>query len=297
MKSKAIFDRWSHIQYHSWPFQMYKQYNAELSAYIWAEYAAHKFAYQQLGKEGANWNDTMQKYVIMPNHIWNFADLKDWSDAFNGQQNFLYLNCVMALSSNFESFLESILSLAIESDPGAMLGASHTIDGAYLLKHKMLKKDAYLKKVQECSKGMWSKRKKCIKELIGTYPEELDQYESELEKIRVLRNKVGHAFGRDIKKARNFESLDKIPMEHITLTKIKKWLDVTFSVATAMDSFLLDRMIGEYQAVLAYHNNKSKWVNMKSGEQVVALKKFYGEKDQSLGKLFCKSLIEYYQAL
>lgn len=267
MKSSVTFNRWKHVQYHSWPFQMYKQYNEELSSYIWAEYAAHKYTYRKLGEEtGSSWEMSIRDLVDMPDHIWNFDSLKDWSIAFNSQQDFLYLNCVMALSSNFESFLESILSLAVESNPGIMLGAPHSIDGAYLLKHKMLKKSVYHKKISECTKGAWSKRKKKIKELVGAYPAEFDEYEGELEKIRNLRNKIGHAFGRDIRKARNFQSLEKLPLEHITLKQIRKWLNITFTLAMAMDSFLLDNMIGEFQVILAYHNNKSIWDGLKVGE-------------------------------
>ena len=71
-------------------------------------------------------------------------------------------------------------------------------------------------------------------------------------------------------------------------------MNVTFEVASALDSFLLDDSIGEYQAILAYHNNKQKWTNKVFGERARELKTMYGAIDQQVGIIFCKGLIEYY---
>ena len=294
MRSKIEFNRWKHIQRHTWPFQLYKQYNEELSNFIWAEYASHKYVYKHLGKEVVDASEDCKKYFSFPPHVWNLITVRDWSKAFNEGQNFLYLNCVMALNSNFETFLSAIISLAIESNPGVLLNASKTIDGTILLKRQLLNKQIYEEKLNACLKGTWSKRKSEIKSLFGSYPEELDRYETTLEAIRKLRNRIGHAFGRDIEKTRDFSSLQKLPLERVSLQKLKKWLNVTFEVASALDSFLLDDSIGEYQAILAYHNNKQKWANKVFGERARELKTMYGAIDQQVGVIFCKGLIEYY---
>lgn len=294
MRSKIEFNRWQHIQRHTWPFQLYKQYNEELSNFIWAEYASHKYVYKHLGKEVVDTGEDSKNFFSFPPHVWNFITVKDWSKAFNEGQNFLYLNCVMALNSNFETFLSAIISLAIESNPGVLLNASKTIDGTVLLKRQLLNKQIYEEKLNACLKGTWSKRKSEIKSLFGNYPEEIDRHESTLEAIRKLRNRIGHAFGRDIEKTRDFSSLQKLPLERVSLQKLKKWLNVTFEVASALDSFLLDDSIGEYQAILAYHNNKQKWTNKVFGERARELKTMYGAIDQQVGIIFCKGLIEYY---
>lgn len=294
MKSKIEFNRWQHIQRHTWPFQLYKQYNEELSNFIWAEYASHKYVYKHLGKEVIDASEDSKKYFSFPPHVWNLITIRDWSKAFNEGQNFLYLNCVMALNSNFETFLSAIISLAIESNPGVLLNAPKTIDGTILLKKQLLNKQIYEEKLNACLMGTWSKRKSAIKSLFGSYPKELDRYESTLEVIRKLRNRIGHAFGRDIEMTRDFSSLQKLPLERVSLQRLKKWLNVTFEVASALDSFLLDDSIGEYQAILAYHNNKQKWTNKVFGERARELKTMYGAIDQQVGINFCKGLIDYY---
>ena len=64
-----------------------------------------------------------------------------------------------------------------------------------------------------------------------------------------------------------------------------------------MDDFLLQNSIGEYQAILAYHNNKSAWSTKLSKEKARELKKMYGAMDQQIGLTFCQGLIEYYDSI
>ena len=55
-----------------------------------------------------------------------------------------------------------------------------------------------------------------------------------------------------------------------------------------MDSFLLDKFIGEYQAILAYHTQRQTWDTLMPAEKAKAFKKFYGAMDQQIGKQFCR---------
>ena len=134
-KSQIIFQRWKHVQSHSWPFQVYKLYNEELSGFIWSIEATSKYTYQMLEKNGAKWEDLPTKHFAIPNHrIWAMKDMKGWSDKFNESKNWIRLNAVMAISSNLETYLSSITALAIESNPGVLLGAPpRLIDGAKLV--------------------------------------------------------------------------------------------------------------------------------------------------------------------
>ena len=297
MKSNVKFQRWSAVQRQTWPFQLYKQYNEELSGFIWAEYAAHEYTKKQIKKEVKDMATDCAPYITFPPKVWNFQTMQQWLDAFDEGQNFLYLNCVVALSSNLETFLSAIISLAIESNPGVLLKAPMSIDGVKLLKYKPLDKKVYEKQVKACVEGTWQKRKNAIKDLFGCYPIELDKNTNALESIRKMRNKVGHAFGRDIDQSRVFSSLMKQPSERVSLQTLRNWLAVTYEVAVAMDSFLLQNSIGEYQAILAYHNNKSAWSTKLSKEKARELKKMYGAMDQQIGLTFCQGLIEYYDSI
>ena len=150
MKSNVHFDRWNHVQLHTWPFKVYKQYNEELSHFLWTDYSASKYVYKQLGKSGAKWTDEPHKHLSFPVHVWNFKTMQEWSDLYNERQNHFYLDCVMSLSSNLETFLSSIIALAIESSPGVLLGAPKSIDGVYMLKHHPMDKESYNEKITLC---------------------------------------------------------------------------------------------------------------------------------------------------
>lgn len=297
MKSTVKFDRWKHVQCHTWPFQMYKQYDLELSNYFWSEYAAHLYVEGHLRHGGYVPTDDSRTVFSFPSDTFNVPTMGEWENAYSEALNFLYLNCVMAMSSNLETFLSAIISLAIESNPGVLLDAPKSIDGVKLLKYHPLSPDTYKKQLKDCVDGTWTDRKNAIKKLFGSYPSSIDTHFYTLERIRLLRNRVGHAFGRDINAARDFSSLTRQPMERVTLRMLRNWLGICYEVAEEMDAFLLDNSIGEYQIILAYHKNKATLDRLLHAEKIRTLKKMYGRIDQQVGLEFCRGLVDYYDNL
>lgn len=295
--STKTFDRWKHILPHSWPYKVYKQYNEEVSDYLWTADSSYKYVNSQLTKSHVLDTDGVKTHFRLPSTVWNFVTVKDWKTAYDEMQNWVRLNCVMSISANLETYLASVFSLAIESDPGVLLGATKTIDGAKLLKHNQLQPDVYKNQLKKCVEGKWSERISAIKKLFGTYPTILDTNKAELDAMRLMRNKVGHAFGRDIEAARDFTKITKQVPERVSVERLKKWMKCAFDVAGAVDTFLLDNHIGEYQSILAYHENKASWDAKTSTEKVGAFKQMYGATDHQIGKRFCAELIDYYNSL
>lgn len=290
--SNVTFKRWEHVQFHSWPFNVYKQYNEELSTHLWTDEILSQYLEKEIKKNASKDDFKMafsnEKYVYSKdNFITNNKERRNWNR----------LNVLMSASSNFETFLESIISLAIESDPGVLLGCTKSIDGTFLLKKAPLQKEKYKDVLKNCVEGEWSKRVNSFKNLFGGYPDELASNVGELDKIRILRNKVGHAFGRDIEDSRNFSNIEKLPSERISLHRLLKCLKLFFDVAKSIDLYLLSNHIGEYQAILAYHNNHREWMSYEEGERIKAFKKMYGAMDQTIGKKFSKGLVQYYTAI
>lgn len=295
MNSTVHFNRWRHVQWQTRPFQVFKQYNNELSEFLWAEYAAHEYVKTNLINT-INPNDDCSSHLTFPDKVWNFQKMRDWSRAFDEGQNYLYLNCVVALSSNLETFLKSIITLAVESNPGVLTGAPGTIDGVRNLKYNT-PLTGYKKRIKKCADGLWSERINAIDALFGSHPVELDTYLADLEAIRELRNKVGHAFGRDIDAACGFSDTEKLPIERMSSGNLRNWLKVTYDVATAMDQFLLDHFIGEYQAVYEYHKHKNEWKHKFANMKARDFKTLYGKIDQQIGLEFCEELVDYYEKL
>ena len=296
-RSEVEFQRWGHVQNHTWPFQVYKLYNEELSRFLWAEEAAAKYTHNRLGKEEADDNAPPSKYFSLPpNRISSMKTLKGWATIFDESHNWMRLNCIMAISSNMESYLGSVISLAIESNPGVLLGSAVRIDGAKLLKEGMLDSAVYEKQLEACTKGEWPKRLAAFEKLFGSAPESYKTGISTLERMRKMRNNLGHAFGRDIDASKDFTFNKKKPADRITLPTLVKYLDKAYSIVLEIDEFLLEKHIGEFQAIYAYHQHRDEFVGSEI-DRALKLKQFYGEHDQSVGKTFCKGLVSYYEEL
>ena len=219
--SKEIvkFSRWNPSHKNSWPYRIFNQYSAELNRIVMAYTSASKFTYSGLKQKGATWNDKANKYLYTNND--NEITIRNWSDTFNQFDNWVRLNELLAVSAYFETYLSAIISLSFESDPGLLIGSRHSIDGIKILKegHKF-KKDDFKDKIVNCTKGDWNSRISYMSSIFGLIPESFVSYKSELEKMRNLRNKIGHAFGRDIELSRDY-SLTKINKMIIRILSVK----------------------------------------------------------------------------
>lgn len=297
--SQVQFDRWGHIHAHTWPFQVYKQYNEELSRFIWASEAASQYTHKTLAREGAEDDDEITKFFPLPAHrIATMKDIKGWSSVYNDSQNWMRLNCIMAMSSNLETFFASIVALAIESNPGILLGASKKIDGGELLKAGGLEKKSYDRYIEACSSGLWPSRLSTFKKLFGNAPDSYSNNIKTLERIGKMRNKLGHAFGRDIDESRNFTINTKLATDRIQFKTLIKYLEMAYNIVSDIDAYLLDNHIGEFQAIVAYHKNYGTYSKLATdADRVAAFKRYYGAIDQSIGKVFCKGVVTYYNRL
>jgi hypothetical protein len=299
-KSTVQFQRWKCREQSTWPFQVFQRYNHELDRIFSAQISAQAFVYKQLKKSGAAWTDDPQQFFTL-NHL-NlsdlYSDLKDWSSSYNLFGNWTRLNFVIALNSNLETYLASVISLALDSDPGQLLGISKRVDGVSVLKYGTAKVD-YEQRIIACTKGDWQSRLKAFECLFGQIPPYASKYLGELEKVRILRNKVGHAFGRDIEEARKYGVKEILPMETLKMDTALKYREVLWEVAKSIDVFLLRSHIGEFQAIRFYHLLYPKLKkDVHPSERAIILKKKIGRfKAQAAGKLFCKELVQYYEAL
>src|SRR5690606_14019132 len=163
------------------------------------------------------------------------------------------LNALLALTSNLETYIATIASLALESDPGLLFDSPKTIDGVLLLKQKAQKNHFHNNIIISLTKGDWNSRLSAYNKLFGAPPEEFIKNVSKLEKIRILRNKVGHAFGRDIEGSRNHEVKDIVSMEKLSDAQLKKHQYTIVNTVKAIDKHLLLNYIGEYQLIAFYH--------------------------------------------
>lgn len=297
-KSNVKFQRWVSIRDSSWPYQVFKKHTQELNRMMWTNDSAAKYVYRNLKKEGAIWSDKSSKYFEFPVHDGReaFSDLKDWSNYYNQFQNWVNLNGIMALSSNFEVYLSAIVSLAIESDPGILYNSPKSIDGVLLLKKGAMKFPFEQEILTSFTKGDWNSRKNAFNNTFSYIPKTIEENIGEFEKLRILRNKVGHAFGRDINKARNTEVKNILPMEKLNAKKFINIRQLIWQSVTEIDEYLLKHHIGEYQVIRFYHKI-SPSLKGTQGNKAAVFKKKIGAFGDLSGKIFCQGLVKYYDAL
>lgn len=297
-KEMVKFSRWNPSHKNSWPYRIFNQYSAELNRIVMAYTSASKFTYSGLKQKGATWNDKANKYLYTNND--NEITIRNWSDTFNQFDNWVRLNELLAVSAYFETYLSAIISLSFESDPGLLIGSRHSIDGIKILKegHKF-KKDDFKDKIVNCTKGDWNSRISYMSSIFGLIPESFVSYKPELEKMRNLRNKIGHAFGRDIELSRDY-SLTKINnMEILKISTFLKYQKMIKKLASDLDNLLMNNHIGNFQPLYYYHNHYPSFLGLKNnGERMMALKKSIGKNTaETYSKDFCRWVVKYYDEL
>jgi hypothetical protein len=300
-RSTTQFSRWQAHDPTSWAFQVFRSYNAELYRIVASHRVVSSFAYSQLKAVGAS-RDSKCESVFKPDIVdfdRNFPKIENWSIFYNDFDNWANLSTVLTLASNIETYLSLAVSLAIDSDPGLLLGASRSIDGAQVLKYRKQRPAHISSHVTACVKGEWSERLSAFAKLFGECPDQIRRYHSDLEEMRSIRNRFGHAFGRDIERSRQHGVLEIDPMERVKRKRAERLGRTAWSFAREVDRFLLERHIGDFEALYFYHNLfPTLPQNVHASERAVIFKKKIGRFGAGLrGKAYCKELVEYWETL
>lgn len=292
-----LFSRWESKEKSTWVFQVYKSYDNEIRKNLVSFFAAADFTYKMLGKNGAKWNDRVSNHMQASDLTFN--NLKEWSDSFNNYKNWSNQNLIMGISSNFETYFSTVVSLAIKSNPGILFGTPKIIDGIDVLKngkYSTLNIDNY---VMSVTKGDWNSRVLNFEKIFGEVPQEMKDNVKILEDIRRIRNNIGHAFGRDIEESRKHIKKTVLPTEKISKNKALKYRQLTFDIAKSIDLFLLKNHIGEFQVLQFYHElYQTLSKNGHYGNRAFQLRKKIGATAvRPLGKTFCHEVVKYYEEI
>tara|TARA_R110000744_G_scaffold347065_1_gene452610 strand:+ start:284 stop:1189 length:906 start_codon:yes stop_codon:yes gene_type:complete len=299
-RSTKTFDRWKSSTKSTWTFQVFLKHNNELNQMVWANQSASKLVFETLSNGDAKWTDKASKHLkfTVPEGEETYENLKDWSNSYNQFHKWNNLNSLMALSASLETYISTVIELAITSDPGVLLDSPKSIDGIKTLKEKG-RKNIFLEEIIiNITKGDWNSRINSYEKYFGIIPKPLQNQIGNLEKVRVLRNNVGHAFGRDIKASRNHEVKKIEPMESLSDARLKKYQKSIWITAKSIDKHLLDNHICEYQAVAFYHRiYDGLRKDVHPSIRAMELKKRLGAFGDISGKEYCKGLVDYYENL
>lgn len=296
------YSRWKPLDKSTWPYRCLTRYYNEINRLIMSHKSALKYTYANLAANGAVWTSKVSDYLYTGSKGNDKITIQQWSDVYRDFDNWTRLNAVMSLTSSFETYIESVVWLSIESDPGILINSSHMVDGIKLLKQSQpINRELIEKKVEGCTRGDWQSRIHNLKILLGSVPQDMENSLSDLEKLRKLRNDIGHAFGRDIKKSREYSRAKIEPMAKVSEEKLRKIQSLVRKVSKQLDLQLNENHIGNFPILYFYHNNLTELQRYRIDiNRHVYLKNLVGKPEaanHSYSKEYCKWAVNYYENL
>lgn len=313
-KSHIGFNRWSSKRKNSWAHLVFKNQYTEVIKMHNSYKVVPAYVYKNLKHtDGSNWADKASSRFgdIAKNKRDEelFLDLKEWSEYFNIFSKWGSYSSILALSGNFEIYIDKVVSIALESDIGLLIKSSHITDGIKLKKINSI--NANLSQINllvvGCVKGTWHQRIKQFQSIFNWIPSLLENELNIqlLEKIRKIRNDAAHAYGRDLQGSKISHGLEVKNLEAIDENLIMSYFALVYKLAQQIDKYLIANHIGEYHCLNFYHNlrisnqiNLTDQSNKAIGLASEILRKKYGQySSQPMGKNYYKELIKYYENL
>jgi hypothetical protein len=168
------------------------------------------------------------------------------------------LSTLLLASSALERYIIGASTAAIESDPLLEARFPKMLDGAALKKRGLSLAQPSLTPL---TVGEWSARLRALEKTFGDLPASVRANEGQLEKIRKMRNSIAHEFGSTDSEAIPPSALlvagarmDRavMPGHALSENQLLKYLDVLNKTSVALDDFLVEKFIGNYEIMAVY---------------------------------------------
>ena len=278
-------ERWNSPFSHTIPFMLFKAHITELNEVYWAHVPAastiEKKAFESLKSEDA---DPKLYFLISDKDERRMAQTyKDWKSSYREFSNYTRLNMLMLLSSCFETYLRTIISLSLESRPGVIIKSPFAVDGWFLFRKDIEYGNysgnnyQFSKEITSVCKGDWHTRANSYSKYFGNIP--LSKKEiSDLDDLRQKRNLVGHYFGREKKKYETPLFLEPSPVQRVSHDKLISYFSLVYDTAEKIDRHLHQNFIGSYDVMKYYyiHSSNRSIFDNSAGAQAKELQKLLG---------------------
>lgn len=291
ISAEAQFERWKSWSPRTWAHRRFLQHHTELNQMYWAHAvpaAAHRYF---LTNYSGPWPPTNWSVFQSQSKSELYNDPVVYRRAYDAFLNWTRLSAVMALHSYFETFLRSVATAALESDPGLLIGAPGAADGFVLLRR--VTSYSYSDVARKISEGSWPDRLTHFRRLFGVVPPRLEARSAELDALRRMRHNVGHYFGRDLA-LKDQVRLGDGEMERVKESRLTGWLDAVYEAAQSVEDVLI-RHIGAYELLRSFHDLKQSNA-VTSESEIKVFKKLVGrEYGSSPAKSYVTGLVAYYR--
>lgn len=296
--------RWESPFPYTLAFNLFKKHLEEINRAYWAFVPAANTIKSLAKKNLVNDEADPKNFFLIPDAEDKrmAATYGDWKNNFSEYVNYSRLNIIMMLSSCFETYLRTVVSLAFESKPGVLIDCKDAVDGAGLLKKDitygdiMDKSYRFTEAIDDVCRGEWDKRFSSFQKYFGVLPTQILNLSKDLDELRLTRNNIGHYLGR---KKNEYEApIDFEPIESIRVSheRILKYFKLIYTVAKLLDDYLQKNIIGSYDIIKRYFIaiSRGEIIRYKANSDAYQLKKMIGRHDlKILSKSYYNELITF----
>ena len=246
------FDRWTKPEGTTWAYWQFNEYETHLNDMYRTGEALSNFSMYHIRRSEGGSNPAEVLCATGPNAHRFPRDKDSFSRSSKDLHTWIRASFVMAATGALENYISRAVQTALISDPAAYYGKPKAIDGLNWLKLG-IKADhsEYLKSV---TSNIWDSRYSNLKKVFGEI-QDVHKEISELDKIRIYRNGVGHAFGRNISTDINFLTRNVDGLNGISEQRFISWLSLISSTAKSIDKHLTRNHIGEFELLMHFHNH------------------------------------------
>lgn len=300
-------ERWNSPFPYTLAFNLFKKHFTELNQIYWSFVPAYNTIVSKAKKSlVTDEADPKTFFLIHDEDDRRIAPtFGEWKSSFNEFSNYTRLNMVMLLSSCFETYLRTVVSYAFESKPGVIIKCPDSVDGVFLLKSNPSygnsndKNYQFTDHIDNICHGEWTKRFLEFNKYFGKLPDTVLSKTQELDEFRILRNNIGHYFGRnksDYSTPLLFKPISAIRVSH---ERVLKFFRLINFVAREIDNYLKENYIGSYEIVKLYiqFNSNGYFKDNKPGVKARQFQHLLGQEgllfDKNSRKEFYRNLIDY----
>ena len=277
----------------TWAFSAFVKHHTEINNMYWSFVPAWSFTHY-IARNNKNTTPELLFHASGPDVHRLDHSIQKFISNYELLANWVRLSALVSTLSYFETYMKKVVTLSLMSDPAVRFGKSRAIEGISWMKSEM--KDDLDLLVTPCLKGVWSSRIRAYKALFASAPASLVAHVGKLDALRVLRNKVGHSYGRSLRT----ELLETgvTPMARLSEEGLKDCLELVFKIAKDIDAQLLSGHIGCFEEALYFHN----WRNQLKGTQKLDEGKHLRKAltielgGRSPGTSYCQDLATFYHA-
>ena len=296
--------RWKSPFPYTLAFNLFKQHIEEINRSYWAFVPTANTIKTLAKKNLVNDDADPKRFFLIPDE----EDRRiaptygEWKNDFSEYINYSRLNIIMMLSSCFETYLRTVVSLAFESKPGVIIDCKDAVDGAELLKKDITYGDVMDKSyrftdaIDEVCRGEWNKRFSSFQKYFGVLPTELHALSKDLDELRLTRNNIEHYLGRkknEYEAPIDFEPVETIKVAH---NRILRYFKIIYLAAKLVDDYLQKNIIGSYDIIKRYFIaiSRGEIIKDKINSDAYLLKKMVGHHDLNiLGQSYYNELVTF----